>query len=733
MIKNTLTMAPIIPWWVMLALLGIGVGLTVAQYRRVRDRLDKKRAFIVSALRLSAIVLILTFALNPSILVNEEHPIPPTIAILLDTADSMGQIDSGKRTPRLEAARVLLMEGKNPLLTSLNKEYDVKIYGLADSLKPLMTADLAQLKAHGNKGDASKALNTLNKTNSVAVLLSDGNVKWDGNRTTSTPMVTVPLGLTDDYKDILIKEVKAPTLAFRDREVFIDLTVKSYGYADVTYPVFLEDTDTILSGKNIHPDTDKNEVTVSLSFIPKTVGRKDLSISIPQQAGENIVTNNQINLSIKVVRDKTRILMVSGTPSMNYRFMRTALKSDPSIDLLSFIILRTPADIMNVRPHEQSLIPFPVDTLFIDEVNNFDLILFDNFNYAYYLKPDHLESIRGFINNGGGLGIIGGPGLFNEGRLGLSPLGDILPFRFMDRQFYKRDKPINVQMSRSGENHPLMRFFGDFGKENGDHPRLWKEMPPLDGFNPVEAKHSAKVLLESESGIPWPILTVSDYGAGRVLGLATDYAWKWYMGMVAKGKGSQPYLQLIHAMVRWLTQDPSLSPIQVILPQVEVFTNQEVDIRVRFLGENISERSDLEIKSAVFDSEGTQMTSTLKPDDVPGEYLLSFQPDKGGIYRLQVETPNEKIEESIVISGPLENLDAAPNPEQLKKIAASTGGKFVSQTNELFATIETLAKKAKISFIEEKRSPVWATPYVMLLTLGLLSAEWYLRRRWGLM
>src|SRR5574340_595789 len=101
-------------------------------------------------------------------------------------------------------------------------------------------------------------------------------------------------------------------------------------------------------------------------------------------------------------------------------------------------------------------------------------------------------------------------------------------------------------------------------------------MPSLDGINLLEPKSSAIVLLESTDGIPWPILTVSSYGKGRVLTLATDYSWKWDMGMVAKGKGNLAYLRLVDRMVRWLTQDPGLDPVQVTLPQISGVTGQEV-------------------------------------------------------------------------------------------------------------------------------------------------------------
>jgi len=730
---NQITIAPVFPLWLIILLFCLGFVSVLAQYRATLDKLGKTRALIISFLRLGAISLLVAFALNPSLVAQKEHKIAPAIAILVDTSQSMGQSASRENLPRLDEAKALLTEGDNPLLRSLSEKFEVSLYGLADSLRPLEAGDLDRLKAGENKGDVSEALKSLGVKNSVAVLLSDGNVRWNETQAQQLPTITVPVGNPKAYRDILIKGIKAPALAFRDREVIIDVTIKSYGYMGSTLPVLLKDSGKLLTAKHIHIQADPGEVITSLSFVPSEVGQKRLSISVPQQVGENIVANNQINLSINVVRDKIRILMASGSPSMNYRFMRTALKSDPSIDLLSFVILRTPSDTLNVRTHEQSLIPFPVETLFTKELTNFDIVIFDNFNYSLYLRPDYLESLRNFVKDGGGFAMIGGPNLFNEGRNGLSPMGDILPFRFVEEEFYRRDSPIGVRLSRAGAKHPMMRFFDDFRENDADLLRFWQEMPPLDGINLMEAKRSSTVLIQSTDGIPWPILTVSGYGKGRVLALTTDYAWKWYMGMVARGKGNQPYLRLVHSMIRWLTKDPSLDPFHIILPEMTASAGQEIDVRIQFHGEDPSKRSDAAVSFSVFNPEGVKMESKLKPTPQPGEYLVSFLPKTGGIYRIKVETPDGHLEESMVVAGPLERLDAAPDHDKLKKIAASTGGKYVSRGNDLFREIEGYAQKAEKRFVEETRLPMWATPLVMAIVLGLLSSEWYLRRRWGLM
>jgi len=713
-------------------LFGLALAAVAVQYRMSRVKLGNMRALMLCLLRLLAVAILVAFALNPSLIATQVHKLPPAIAIVLDTSDSMGQSDVDDRTTRLDKAMTLLTEGESPLLRSLGDKFDVSLYGLSDSLRPLEPGDLAHLTAGGNKGDLPAALKSIGAKNSVAVLFSDGNLRWDGSQGQQPATITVGMGDPEAYRDILITEVNAPALAFRGREVVIDVTVKSYGYAGMSLPVLLQDSGKLLAAKDMRLQTDPAESTTSLAFVPDELGRKDLTISIPRQVGENIFSNNQINLTINVVRDKIRILMVSGTPSMNYRFMRIALKSDPSIDLLSFVILRTPSDILNVPPQEQSLIPFPVETLFLKELNTFDLLIFDNFNYSLFLSPDCLESIRRFVENGGGFALIGGPNLYNERRDHLSPLGEILPFRFVEEEFYRRESPVGLRLTKAGTEHPLMQADDELSGDANSLFQFWQQLPPLDGINLVEVKGSANVLLESADGIAWPILVVTDYRKGRVAALVSDYAWKWYMGMVASGKGNRFYLRLVHRMVRWLTKDPGLDPVQMILPEMTVSAGQEIDVRIRYHGQDPSRRSDASVSFSVFNPQGVKIPAQLKPTAQPGEHLVSFNPSKGGIYRIRVETPSGNLEESMVVAGPLESLDSAPDHDQLKKIAASTGGKYLAPGDDLVREIEEHARKAEKKFIEEKHLPIWASPFVMATLLALLSSEWYFRRRWGL-
>ncbi len=727
MILSQMEMDPLLPQWLFVLLLFLGLGATFLQYRWIRRRIRRSQALGLSLLRLGVIALLLLFILNISWVEKREQKGIPSLAILVDSSQSMELSGSDAQGSRLEEVKSLLLKGSNPLLQALLKKYEVRLYALGESIRRIDAAGLAGLKAGGNIGDLTKAVDKLAGSNSLLLLLSAGNLKWEGDSRKNLPLLIVPVGNLKGYKDILIKEVKAPALAFRGREVPIEITLKGYGYPGLIFPVLLKDGNRLLTAKNCRLNNDSGEVTITLSFTPEEVGEHDLSLSVPPQFGETLTSNNTIRFSTKVLKDKIRILMISGTPSWGYRLMRTAFKNDPSIDLLSFVILRTPSDVLNVPEKEQSLIPFPVETLFSKELQSFDLLIFDNFLSQLYFGSNYLEKLREYVKEGGGFAMIGGPNLVGEGGYAGTPVEEILPLHLIGgREGYRQDSSFGVGLTPAGATHPITRLAPD----ERDNFNLWQEMPPLDGINLTKAKNPANVLLESDNGTHWPILTVGNYGKGRVLVLATNYSWKWYMAMVAKEKSNWAYLRLMERIVRWVTQDPSLDPIQIILPENSGGDGQEVEFRIILRGDEISSKSGSGVSLAVFDPDGVKISSQVKPAN-PGEFLGSFSPGRSGTYKLKVETPASSHEESFIIRGVMEGLDAAPDHDRLRMISESAGGKLLLKDDSLQKEIENYAASIPNHFIEERRQPLRDFPLTIALILVMLSAEWTLRRRWG--
>ena len=603
----------------------------------------------------------------------------------------------------------------------------MRLYAYDGRLRQIEPGELIALKAEGKGGDAAEALKALAGRASCAVLLSDGALIGQNavQEPDAPPVIAVPLGDADRYRDVMIRGVRFPQVAFRGRETTIEASIGSHGYEGATVPVLLKDGGRLLTARNVRLNKEDAETVVSFPFAPGDVGTHNLSVAIPPQAGEAITENNTADFSLKVARDKIRILMVTGSPSLNYRYLRLALKNDPSIDLLSFVILRTPSNVINVPLNEQSLIPFPVDTLFSKELKEFDLLIFDNLPIHLYLNQKHLEGIRDFVRGGGAFAMIGGPDLSDNGSLASSPLSDILPMESEDVD-YRRESAEGLRLTAAGAVHPLMRLSSN-KEHNG---RLWKEMAPLDGINLLKPKRSATVLLETVGPPARPVLALGGFGKGRVLVLGTDYAWEWSAGMVAKGRDNWAYLQFVERMVRWLTKDPSLEPVSIDLPEGPNEAGTEVQVRIR-----VPEEASGPIGQplfSVFGPDGVKAESLVKAGGSPGEFIGSFTPPRRGTYRMRVETRGSALEEALVIGSALDALDGTPRPEALKMLAVETHGSVVSDSGGILKTIDSYAAKKPKTFTEKRETPLWSSYYALAAIIALLSGEWYLRRRWGL-
>ena len=181
-----------------------------------------------------------------------------------------------------------------------------------------------------------------------------------------------------------------------------------------------------------------------------------------------------------------------------------------------------------------------------------------------------------------------------------------------------------------------------------------------------------------------------------------------------------------------LTRDPALDPVQILLPEGGIGRGQKGEIRVRVRPEGESPRWAGKVQISLFDPQGGRVSADFRPRGEAGEYAASFLPEKGGIYRVKVETPGASTEETLNVSDPVAERDGFPDHERLRRLARSTGGKFLASREEILEEILSAAQERKTLWVEEKRTPLgahWAFPALVLL---LLSAEWYFRRRWGL-
>lgn len=246
-----------------------------------------------------------------------------------------------------------------------------------------------------------------------------------------------------------------------------------------------------------------------------------VEISIPRDSREQNITNNVDYGIIEGVLDEYRVLHISGHPSTDTAFVRRALQNIPGLDLISFFILRTSKQLSLVNENELSLIPFPTDELFNKELNNFDLIIANDFNFNEYLSPLYLSNIKKYVESGGKILIFGGPDSFNN------EIKNSMFSLFNNTNFVKQIVPVTYTNSNNYKDIDFKISHNEMSKLLGFNK--FSDKIILKGINKVQLNSDALNILETN--LSFPLVASSFYKKGKVVSVLSDAFWKLsYLG-----------------------------------------------------------------------------------------------------------------------------------------------------------------------------------------------------------
>ena len=339
-------------------------------------------------------------------------------------------------------------------------------------------------------------------------------------------------------------------------------------------------------------------------------GRNVIRFSLPFTEGELTDRNNASLIQMNGVRDRLRVLLVSGEPHPGGRTWRNLLKSDSSVDLVHFTILRPPEKQDGVPVDELSLIAFPTRELFMEKIDDFDLIIFDRYKRRGILPGLYLENVANYVRNGGAVLVAAGPDFASADSLYRSPLGLVLPATPTARVF---EEPYLPKVSDLGQRHPVTAGLAG----NGDWGRWLRQIDVADP--------QGNVVLEGIEGRP--LLVLNRVGEGRVALLASDHAWLWSRGY----EGGGPQLELLRRLAHWMMKEPELEE-EALTATAE---GQTMRITRRTLGENTS-------PVTVTTPDGSTSIVDMKPTG-PGSFEGTFQGPEMGLYRLEDEDQTSVI------------------------------------------------------------------------------------------
>ncbi len=614
--------APILPWWLLAALGAVAVlALAPGFWHRARG----------APLRALGFALLLLALANPR-LVEETRETRPDIAVLLvDRSDSA---TLGSRAAQIEAARQVLEQRLGRL--------------------PDLEFRTVEVPEAGNQGTRlfsalTQALAEVPRNRLAGVLaLTDGQVHdVPVSPTLDAPFHALLPGRTGEV-DRRLRVLEAPGFGIVGRSVELRiavddlgappgaaaarLTVRRDGAAPVTQSV---------------PVGREQRLTIPI----ERGGPSVIELMAEPRPGEVSDLNNRAVVTVMGVRDRLRVLLVSGEPHAGERTWRRLLKADPGVDLVHFTILRPPEKDDLTPLNELALIAFPVRELFQQKLREFDLIVFDRFANRGILPPAYLRNIADYVRGGGALFVSVGPEFSGAVSLAATPLGQVLPARPVGGQRNGvQEGPFRPQISPEGARHPVTEGL------TGANPDAAREASWGRWYRSIRAEPRGGVtVMQTPDGAP--LLQLDRVGDGRVALLLSDQIWLWSRGH----DGGGPQAELLRRAAHWLMKEPEL---------------EEEDLSARI--ENGRLRAE---RRSVATGTPPDFTVTAPDGSVQrlapmlgrgGRATLDLPAAAAGVW--QVSDGQRTAFAAAAAVNPLEVADLRADPAPLAPVLAATGG-----------------------------------------------------------
>ena len=478
-----------------------------------------------------------------------------------------------------------------------------------------------------------------------AILITDGQVHDLG----LAPSLPAPLHVlltgkkTDWDRRLIVTD--APAFAIIGEEFKLKLKVEDQGAvpasigpeADLTITVDADEpvTYTVPVGQEL-------ELPVKLPH----GGMNVLQFSLAPAAGELTDRNNAAVVQINGVRDRLRVLLVSGEPHAGERVWRNLLKSDASVDLVHFTILRPPEKQDGVPVDELSLIAFPTRELFVEKIKEFDLIIFDRYRMRGILPMSYIDNVVDYVRTGGTVLVAAGPEFGAVDSLWRTPLADILPVVPTSKVITGGFRP---ELTDLGRRHPVTEGLEKLAPKGGWG--RWFRLMELQA-------RSGQVVMKGPRDLP--LLVLDRVGEGRVAVLASDQAWLWGRGY----EGGGPQLELLRRLAHWMLKEPEL--------EEEALTATAKSDVLTITRRTIAETPPGPL--TIIAPDGTSVDLTL-PQVEPGKYQIDWQAPMLGLYRLEQGNLTRVV--GVGPSAPREFVETIANPTVLAPVVAPMQGGIV--------------------------------------------------------
>ncbi|WP_336485418.1 hypothetical protein [Methylobacterium nigriterrae] len=615
----SLSFTPLLPWPA-LAGLGILAALFCLLAFAARGRTAVLRALVLA--------LVLAALANPALVREDREPVKDIAAVVVDRSGSQSLGDRPAMTDQVRAE----LQRRFGALSNIEPRFiDVPDARDGDDGTKLFTALGQALADVPPERLAGVVMLTDGVVHDIPASLAGLGIK--------APLHVLVTGHADE-RDRQIKLIEAPRFGIVGRDLAIRAEVMERGGTGNAVVTVRRDGEQI--GRRSVPTGQPFSLTTRIEH----GGPNVVEIEVEPLPGELTTINNRAVLPIEGIREKLRVLLVSGEPHQGERTWRNLLKSDANVDLVHFTILRPPEKQDGTPISELSLIAFPTRELFVQKIKDFDLIIFDRYANQSVLPSAYFDNIVRYVHDGGALLIAAGPEFASSSSLARTRLASILPG---DPNGRVVERPYKAALTQTGARHPVTRALpGSDAK-----PPAWGDWLRIVS---AQTRPGIQPILSGADSLP--LLALSREDKGRVALLLSDHAWLWARGYQEGG----PYLDLLRRLAHWLMKEPALEE-EALRAQM---TGHGREVRVE--RQTMAETTD---PVTVTGPTGNARTLTLAQAE-PGLFSATFEAGELGLHTLR--SGNLVAFVSVGPANPRELADVFSDTERLKPVADASGG-----------------------------------------------------------
>ena len=719
------------------------LAIAFVSYRVLRSRVAWRQRAVLGALRIAALAIILFCIFRPVLVVKAAVAQQNVVGILIDDSRSMQLPDGNTGTAtRADRVRETFANPDSPTMKALSDKFLVRTFRFSSSTARVSAP--ADLTFGGTQTRLANAIQSARQELaglpvSGLVLVTDGADTTDAtvadallaSKADALPVFTVGVGQETLAHDIQIGRVQTPRTALKGTSLLVDAVITQTGYAGQTVTLDVEDSGRIVGSQPVRLPADGDPIAVRVKFTATEAGPRVFRLKVAPQAGEIVTQNNQRDVQIDIRDRRERILYYEGEPRFEMKFARQAIRDDPNLQLVTL-----------QRTAENKHLRLDIDAAGVELAAGFPKTREELFAYrglvlgsveASAFNADQLRMIAEFVDvRGGGLLLLGGGRSFAEGGYAGTPLADVMPVVLS--RAGGAFSHVKVHPTRAGQAHAVTQL-GDTEQASADR---WKSLPALSTVNLIEEiKPGATALLAGtdDRHRDRVVLAYERYGRGKSVAFPVQDSWMWQMHATIRVE-DQTHENFWRQLLRWLVDGvPDAVETRPLTDRVE--PGQPVALTADVVDPRFVELNDASVVARVTSPSGKTVTVPMQwTGERNGQYRASFDTSEAGWYeaKLDASRAGKPVGSAVAhvraVPDDAEYFDATMHAPLLKRIAQDTGGRFYT-SDKMSSLADDLKYSGRgVTAVEERE--LWHMPILLMALVGIVCAEWGLRRMWRL-